>query len=197
MNLIKNNRDKKRALDILENAFIDSPGMTWMLRKCNKKNLRIFLSFFYHTVAIKDGAYLTSDRNGVVFFYQLQNKKTSISNLFRKLYVLLFIVGLKKGMLAAKYKKNIDKLRPKSGWFGWLVATDTKVSGNAAAYQIKQEMFRLADETQEPIYVETTNPRVMLLYKKSGYLEYANLKHPYQDLTIWFMKRENAIFNNT
>ena len=60
----------------------------------------------------------------------------------------------------------------------------------------EQEMFRLADETNEPIYVETTNPRVMLLYKKSGYVEYANLKHPYEDLTIWFMKRGAGIIKN-
>ena len=194
MNLIKTKNDKTRALDILENAFISSRGMTWMLRKSSKKSFRIFLSFFFHEAAAKNGAYLTSDRNGVVFFYQLQNQNRSILDFLRRLYIAIFIMGLKKGILAAKYKRLIDETRPKTGWFGWLVATDNKVSGNSAAYEIKQEMFRMADETNEPIYVETTVPRVMLLYKTSGYYEYSKIKHPYEDLTIWFMKRDPTRF---
>ena len=71
MNPIQNKQDKNRALDIMEKAFIGSTGMTWMLKRNNKNNLRIFLSFFFHEVSAKNGAWLTSDRNGVVFFYQL------------------------------------------------------------------------------------------------------------------------------
>ncbi len=190
MDIITNHKDKTRALDILEDAFIGSRGMTWMLRTCNKKNLRVFLSFFYHEVAVKNGAYLTSDKNGIVFFYQLQNQNWSVSNFFRKLYIAIFIMGIKNALKAGRYKKLIDSTRPKAGWFGWLVATDNKVPGNKAAYEIRQEMFRLADETNEPIFVETTIPRVMLLYKASGYYEYHSVKHPYEDLTIWFMRRD-------
>ena len=93
-------------------------------------------------------------------------------------------------------KKIVDNIRPNTGWFGWLVATDDTAVGNAAAYEIKNEMFRLADESNEPIYVETTVKRVMILYKASGYYEYAKINHPYEkDLTIWFMKRDPHTFN--
>ncbi len=196
MNPVQNKQDKKRALDIMVKAFIGSTGMTWMLKRNNKANLRIFLSFFFHEVSVKNGAWLTSDRNGVVFFYQLQNHKQSVLNIFRKLYVFVFIMGFTKGIKAMRCKTTVDKIRPKTGWFGWLVATDDTAIGNAAAYEIKNEMFRLADESNEPIYVETTVKRVMILYKASGYYEYAKIKHPYQaDLTIWFMKRDPHTFN--
>ena len=193
---IQNNQDKNRALDIMEKAFIGSTGMTWMLRRNNKSNLRIFLSFFFHEVSVKNGAWLTSDRNGVVFFYQLQNQKKSILNVFRKLYVFVFIMGFNKGAKAIHCKAIVDKIRPKTGWFGWLVATDDTAIGNAAAYEIKNEMFKMADESNESIYVETTVKRVMVLYKASGYYEYAKITHPYEkDLTIWFMKRDPHTFN--
>ena len=39
MFLITNKNDKNRALDILEDAFISSRGMTWMLKTENKKDL--------------------------------------------------------------------------------------------------------------------------------------------------------------
>ncbi len=196
MNPIQNNQDKNRALDIMEKAFAGSTGMTWMLRRNNKSNLRIFLSFFFYEASVKNGAWLTNDRNGVVLFYQLQNHKKSIFNLFRKLYVFIFIMGYNKGLKAIRCKKIVDKIRPQTGWFGWLVATDNAALGNGAAYEIKNEMFRLADEFNEPIYVETTVKRVMILYRASGYYEYAKIKHPYEeDLTIWFMKRDPHTFN--
>lgn len=196
MNPIQNKQDKNRALDIMEKAFIDSTGMTWMLKRNSKKHLRIFLSFFFHEVSVKNGAWLTGDRNGVVFFYQLQNHQQSMLNIFRKLYVFVCIMGFTKGVKAMRCKKIVDNIRPKTGWFGWLVATDNTAIGNAAAYEIKNEMFKLADESNEPIYVETTVKRVMVLYKVSGYYEYAKIKHPYkEDLTIWFMKRDPQTFN--
>jgi hypothetical protein len=194
MNQIQNNIDKKRAIDIMEKAFINSKGMTWMLKHKNGNNLRMFLSYFFHEAAIKKGAWLTTDKNGVVLFYNMQNNKQSIQNIFRKLYVLIFIMGFKNGLKAYRYKKIIDEIRPKTGWYGWLFATDNETIGVGAAYEIRRETFRIADETNEPIYVETTTPRAMILYRASGYYEYAKIKHPYEDMTVWFLKRDPHTF---
>ncbi len=188
---IKELEFKERALDVLEKAFYNSPGMLWMISPKNKKNnFRNFLSIFLEEAIVKNGAYLTSDRNGVLLFFQLQDKKLSFSLIYKKLYALFFIMGIKNGIRAIYYKNIIDAERPKSGWLGWLVATDSKVKGNLAAYEIKQFMFEQGDKTNQTVYVETTVPRVRLLYLATGYSEFKSLKHPYEDLTIWFMKRE-------
>lgn len=195
MDQIRNKTDKKRAIDIMEKAFINSQGMTWMLKQKNESSLRMFLSYFFHEAAIKDGAWLTTDKNGVVLFYHMKNNKQSIQNIFRKIYVLLAIMGVRNGVKAYRYKKIIDKVRPKDGWYGWLFATDhDETVGVNAAYEIRRETFRIADETNEPIYVETTTKRAMILYKASGYYEYAKINHPYEDLTVWFLKRDPHTF---
>ena len=84
MNLIKNKQDENRALDIMEKAFIGSTGMTWMLKRNSKANLRIFLSFFFHEVSVKNGAWLTSDRNGVVFFLPIAKPSAIDTEYFQK-----------------------------------------------------------------------------------------------------------------
>ena len=99
-------------------------------------------------------------------------------------------MGIKNGARVIRYKKMIDSIRPGSGWFGWLVATESGTIGCAAGYEMKNEMFRMADESNEPIYLETTTKRACMLYKALGYSEYAQLKHPYADINIWFLKRE-------
>ncbi len=196
MNLIQNDRDKDRALDILEEAFYHVPGVMWMITKTKnrRKYLRIFLSLCFQETSEKHGAYLTSDGNGVVFFYHLQNKPNWVLNFFRKLYLILRIIGIKRSVCILKTRKMIDAVRPKKGWYGWFLATEKGVIGNRAGYEIKRDMYRMADETNEPIYVETTIRRIMILYKKIGFQEYARRKHPYENLDIWFMKRDPHTF---
>lgn len=189
MQTIKTPFEKERALQILEKAFHQSPGIIWMIGEKQKK-IKSFLSMFLMEASVNNGAYLTSDNNGVVLFFQLQHQRSSLLLTLKKIYVLLFIMGLTRGLQAIKYKKMIDEIRPKQGWFGWLVATDSSVVGNAAAYEIKNFMFQSSDDSQEPVFVETTVPRVRTLYQIAGYIEYASMKHPWQNLDIWFFKRE-------
>jgi hypothetical protein len=187
---IQHTTDKKRALDILQKAYCQSQGLGWMIKKCDAKKMRIFISFFMHECMVKNGAWITGDKNGVLFFYHMSNRKKSFRNFFRKMYIIFFITGIKNGVRAMRLKKMIDTIRPKTGWLGFLVATDIDACDKAAAYEIKREMFEMARKTNETIYLETTVPRVRLLYKAAGYKEYYVMKHPYTDLTIWFMKRE-------
>ena len=196
MDLIKSNTDKSRALDILEQSFASTPGINWIIGKYrSKRTLRTFLSIFYHDASARNGAYLTKDRNGVVLFYQLQNRRKTLINSLRKIYVVLFLTGIKNGIKAIKYQRIVNNIRPEEGWIGLLSATDSAKTNSSAANEIKQEMFHLADSTNQPIYLETTIPRVMLLSKAAGYIEYNQIKHPYKDLTIWFLQRDPQKIN--
>lgn len=144
----------------------------------------------FHEAIYKKGAFITSDNNGAVLFFPIQQRTFSLKNALRTIYIVLFITGIRKGIQGLRYKKMVAEIRPKTGLLGLLVATDQSVLGNAAAFEIKQEMFRIADENEECIYVETTVPRVRLLYKAAGYIEYAEKQHPYTDLKIWFFRRD-------
>lgn len=191
MENIQLDTQQNRAFQILKNAFSTSPGMNWMLRdQSSESGKQRIIEVMFHEALSKKGAYITSDGNGVLLFFQVQNKKFVPRNFFRTLYILNFVTGIKNGIRALRYQKMVAQTRPKKGWLGLLVATDQSVQGNAAAYEIKQEMFRIADETNECIYLETTVPRVRILYTAAGYIEYAQKQHPYADLMIWFFRRD-------
>lgn len=183
--------EKERVFEILESSFIKSPGMNWMIRRQeSQKSFKSLIEFLYHEVKMKQGIYITSDKNGVVFFYPLGKNRFSLMNTFRTIHLLIFVTGIRKGLQARHYRKKVTSIRPQRGYVGFLVATDNTVIGNNAAYEIKNEMFRIADESNSPIYLETTSPRVRLLYKRAGYKEYFELKHPFAHLTVWFFSKE-------
>src|SRR5687767_4435236 len=195
MDQIITQTDKIRALDILTEAFLRVPGITWIIKntKNQKQQLRLFLTSCFAETAEKEGAFITSDKNGVVFFYNLQKKPNPLLTFFRMLYLMIKVIGIRQSFRALKTRRLMDKVRPKKGWYGWFLATEKGVSGNRAGYEIKRDMFRIADAQHETIYVETTDNRTMLLYRRIGFSVYAVRQHPYQDLNIWFMKREPNI----
>jgi hypothetical protein len=80
----------------------------------------------------------------------------------------------------------IDATRPKNSMVGFLVATDRKIKTNNAIYEIHNEMLAIAKKQGKQIVLETSKPRVRRLYSFAGYEQYAEVKHPFSDLTIWF-----------
>lgn len=184
--------DRARALDILEKAFYNVPGITWMIRNKNKskEHLRILLSVCLEEAILKKGAYLTSDKNGVIFLYNLRLHPMSIIILLKKLYLFIRIIGLSHGIRVLRSRRLINAMRPKCGWYGWFIATDRDARKWATALEIKNEVFRLSNNTNEPVFAETTLQRIANLYEKIGFKVYAKMKHPYEDMDIWFMRRD-------
>lgn len=190
MELVKNKNQQRRTFEILKESFQSSAGMSWMVKNtgCSKSKARI-IDLLLQEAKLKKGLYITSDGNGTLLLFQVKQRVFSVILCAKKLYTLLFITGLKKGIQAIRYQKFVAKVRPKNGLLGLLIATDQNARDCSAAFEIKQEMFRLADELNEKIYAETTIPRVRILYKLAGFEEYAEIQHPYAQLKIWFFKR--------
>lgn len=190
MILIEDKKDKKRAMEIFVSAFIDAPGIMWVLKRKSNAARIITINILFHEGLVKKGAYITNDKNGALLFYSTDDGRLSFINTLRKLYLILFYSSIVNAYRLIKYRKIISATRPKGALVGFLVATDQNVVGNEAAYEIKREMFEMSKNLGKDICLETSIPRVRKLYQISGYKEYASIKHPYEDLTIWFFRKE-------
>jgi hypothetical protein len=191
MKVVQTREDEERAIEILEDAFVESLGVYWMVKNpARLKQRKWIIHLLFFESQAKKGAYITDDRNGVLLFFQVSQKAASLRLFFLKLYVLFFITGMRNGVRALRYQKRVAEVRTENGWIGLLVATDKGLRTSKTAFEIKHKMFHTSDESNLPIFIETTVPRVRQLYQSSGYVEYAEMKHPYTDLTVWFFKRE-------
>ena len=189
MYLIYSEEDKKRALEIFNNAFIDSLGIMWVLKRKTFNSKKLTIKVLVHEGIDKKGAYITDDKNGALLFFDNNDTRTSLNNIIRKIWLIINYAGFVNAYRLIKYRELISATRPKGALVGFLVATDQKVIGNGAAFEIKNQMFEIAKNLKKTICLETSIPRVRRLYKFSGYTEYAEINHPYEDLTIWFFKR--------
>lgn len=189
MGLITNKQETLIAIDILAKAYANAPNINWMFTQSHT-NLEYFFNALIKDVIEKKGAYLTPNNRGVLLFYNLKTKHFSLRSICRKIYLILFITGIKKSIQIIRLQKSMRKQRPKTGMYGAALAIMNDEYKWQTRIELKKEMLLICKSSNLPVYAETTNRRIVLLYESLGFSTYFEMKHPYADLKIYFMKMD-------
>lgn len=189
MRLITNRQESLIAIDILVETYANAPNINWMFTQSHR-NLEYFFYVLIEDAIEKKGAYLTSNNRGVLLFYNLKTKHFSLNSIYRKAYLIFFIMGIKKSIQVIRLNKLKRKYRPKTGFYGAVLAIKNDKFQWETRFELKKEIFILFKTLNLPVYAETTNRRIYLLYKKLGFSKYYEMNHPYADLNIYFMKMD-------
>lgn len=187
MHLITSEQETLIAIDILVETYADAPNIKWMFNQ-NHSNLTYFFRVLIEDAITRKGAYLSSNNNGVLFFYDLQTKNFSFKSFYLKMHLAFFIIGIKKTAQIIRLNNLKKKYRPQNGYYGSILAVKSNDLQWETNFELKKEFSKVFKQFNQPAYLETTNRRIYLLYKKLGFSEYYKTDHPYADLTIYFMK---------
>jgi len=192
MKLFNDSTTRLIALDILTKVYANAPNITWVL-KPGERNLRFFFAFLIDDVIQKKGAYITDNKKGVLFLYNLENRNISLKAFLNKFMLTFFILGIKKSIQLI-HLQNIQKsIRPKVGLYAMALAIENEQHKYPTGLEIKRDLFTIQELNNLPVYAETTNPRYVRLYEAIGFIVYKQIPHPYTNLNIWFLKLERKI----
>jgi hypothetical protein len=188
MHLIISATDKQKAIEILAEEYLNANNVTWMFRKKTKRNVRMLFKILFNEAKAKKGAFITESSSGVLFLYRQDIQKQAFANFFLKLYVLLFVAGISRGLKALKWQKTVNSIRPKEGMLGIAFAISNDENKMKTSFEIKREIKVISTESKLTIYAETTVPRIKILYESIGFEVYHEMEHEFADLRVWFLK---------
>jgi hypothetical protein len=189
MRLITGKAEASIAVDVLVEAYANAPNISWMFTQSNS-NLQYFFHVLINDAIDKKGAYLTSNDYGVLVFHNMETKHFSVSSILRKAYLVFFIMGLQKSIQLIRLNRLKRRYRPKEGCYGSLFAIRNNQFRRETGYEFKKEFPDIFKNLNQPIYAETTNERTCRLYQRLGFIRFHEIKHPYADLTIYFLKKD-------
>lgn len=189
MKSIESTQAAKVAVNILVNAYADAKNITWFLAP-DRRKFQFFFSFLVDEAVAKNGAYLTSNERGVLLLYDLKSRHNFLPFLFRKLFLIFFILGLKKAIQLMQVQQLQKSLRPENGLYAMALAMQDDNDKWQTIFELKREFNALYETFNKPVYAETTNPKYAKIYESLGFVTYHQIEHPYTDLKIWFMKME-------
>jgi hypothetical protein len=189
MKLITSKEDTTIAIEVLVQTYVNAPNISWMFAQ-TEINLRYFFGMLVKEAVEKRSAYLTSDQCGLLILEDMHARHFSFSTILRKLHLILFVLGVKHSFQIIRLNHIKKKIRPQKGFYGSMLVIKNHEFQWKTIFELKKEFTDMARNLGQPIYLETTNPRIFSLYKKLGFSPYYQMQHPYANINIYFMKME-------
>lgn len=189
--------EDKRIINNLAKAFQDNARMRVLLGKQRDdflKRITQVISYSYFMVKKIGGLFISKDQNTYLLYYTKSQLYFSIKDYFNYFFLAFRIVGLKrlrKVYLREKKIKNtrqkeIKKQRDKDYLYVWFMAQKKEHQGVKGLMEAKTFIFDQSLKHRLPIYLETTEKRLVPLYEKMGFKFYDILKEEDTKLLMWF-----------
>ncbi len=138
----------------------------------------------------KDALLVSKDGNGVAIIFRTSKQETSFwKDIWGELGLVFRVTGLRKAWSLLKNQRYIKSQRPDQGeylycWF-WGIDKDARGSDTSTAKEMKDEFFKLAKETQLPLFAETQMRRNCIVYQRYGFEVFHTWKRPDGETTYF------------
>lgn len=188
--------DKNYVVEIIEKSMCHLPGVKWVIGDHPVKGSRRMhnlAEYIFEVAYRRSGIILSKDRNGVAILCRSNATLNWWQELLLKIKFVTLCCGLGR---VAEMKERDDYIRSqrpvnREFLYFWVfsVLPGARKFG-AAASELKDEILRISDELNMPVYLETSLPQNKRVYERYGFTVYHEWNVKKRGFTLWFMKRE-------
>lgn len=163
----------KRAADVLTLSFQDDPIFRYIFKTSEKYRQAapwMFSTWVRWTLLYGKG-WMTDDGSALVLMRSPGKAGMSFQSM---IHAGMLMTPLKLGIAAFKRfyfeivvmldKKHARIMGNKPHWYGWMIGVDPSEQHKGIGMQLMNHCFKLADEMELPIYLETSVERNVSLY---------------------------------
>jgi len=186
----------EQIIDHISEAFEDNDRMKALIGKEGniKKYIRSVISFSYHVVKKNEGIFSSKNESTYLLYYRQNEHYFSFRNLMDYLYLAFFVVGFRRIPSVIKREKQIKKTRQlqiqKSGdndfLYVWFLAQKKDHNGLMGLVEAKNFILQKGKELNLPIYMETTDERLLKMYQRAGFEFYNSITDDISGMKVWF-----------
>lgn len=186
--------DKDKVVKIIAESFDTNPSVNRVIKNDHKRKERIkaLAGYSFKTALSRDGAYFSSDEQGVALCYQYNIKKEGLSDYWNQFLLVFRVIGFSRVMSIMKRDAFLKSQRPKNGnyLYFWFLGITDKGKGGIAIRELKEAVFSESKKKQLPIYLETSVPKNKRVYERYEFITYNEWKDPETGDVIWLMRRD-------
>ena len=186
--------DKDIILDIVAKAFSESHRLLAIMKKGKaEKRLRVMASYAYDLISKFNGIYLSEDKTTVIFYYTKKQYKRDLIDYYRYLKMYLICIRPEKTFSTLRRESYVKSLRPNipDYIYVWVLGSDPNRTSIRGLADIRDHLFKVSDEKNLPILLETTVKKVLKLYQYVGFEIYNEIFDETINMPVWFLKRGN------
>ncbi len=182
----------KPCLELLAQAFLNNPSVNSVVKNDRKRPQRIreLARYSIKTSFARKGAFISSGRNGIALCYPIQAKKEGIIDFWNQAVLLVKAIGISRFRQVLQREAYIKSRRPQGNYlYFWFFGVTPGQHGSGDAVELKNHIFRWADNEQLPICLETSVEKNKRVYERYGFQVYHTWTSGQHDYTLYFMQR--------
>lgn len=187
----------RNIIRILSKAFLGNERMRVLIgqkKKSFHKCIQVIISFCYFMVKKWNGIFITEDQNTYLLFYRKNEYRFSTHNFLHYLYMAFFVIGIRRVAGIFNREKKVKKIRQqqvqknndKDYLYVWFLANKNNFLGMNGLVEVKKFLQKKSTELNLPVYIETTDERLLNIYQRAGFAFYDKIFDEAAGLTIWF-----------
>jgi ribosomal protein S18 acetylase RimI-like enzyme len=184
-----NGIDRKSAVDILADSFIDNRSVNYVVRQDSRKKERIRgLMEYSFDICNAFGEVWISDDGKACALILLPDKKTfSIRALLWDVELAISVIGLRKVRAVMEREHRIKSFHPKEPiCYLWFIGVNPSQQHKGIGSAFIQEVIEECERKKRPIYLETSVLRNLPWYQKFGFEIFQTLELSY---TLYLLRR--------
>lgn len=185
--------DKDRVVKIICESFDSNPHVNLIIKNDKKRPQRMaaMAEYAFKIGMRRNGVHLTDDGHGLAIIFNYNKVKTNLYEYYLQLLLIFKSFTVSRALLVNSVENLIKKNRASDVEFLylWFFGVANEALGTSDGRDLMKFIFKMSSEQKLPIYLETSQKRNNLIYKRFGFEDYNILKTGYSDLTMWYMKR--------
>lgn len=179
-----------KVIRILTESFQTNPSALWVIKQDNKvqERMKALIEYAVKTGIQNEGVFLSDDESAAAICFK-EPAKSSLSSYWDQLQLIRKAIGLSRVSQVLKREGYLKKHRPKEQHLNfWFLGVDPARKGGNGVHDLRRCIFKLSEEQNLPILIETSVERNKQVYERFGFHVYYTWR-PSADYTLWFMKR--------
>lgn len=197
--LFRMNSEDKKAINTLCAAFHDNGRMHALIGKKRNdfsKGIKAVISYCYFMVKKIGGTFRSKDQSTFLLFYRKSEHYFSFRDWLQYFYLAFFVIGvnrlgrvLKREKLIRKTRAlQIEKYQDQDFLYVWFLAQKKEYKGLDGLMEAKGYITSKGKKLNLPIYMETTEERLVPIYERFGFEFYDYKEDDSIDLKVWFAR---------
>jgi len=195
-------KDRKLIQSISE-AFNSNARMRVISKKRGdalKRDILAIVAYAYMAVKKLGGVIRSQKGNSFLLYYQESGFYLSFADKLRYLCVALLVVGIDRVKGAYQREQSVKKVRKRGVarfqdtdfLYIWFLAQDKSQKDIRGLLEVKQKIIERSRKLQLPIYMETTEERLVNIYQHIGFKFYHCLEEEGSNFKLWFGRYQPA-----
>lgn len=188
--------EDRKILRKLCEAFQNNKRMKALLKHRSftfQHGLNALIAYCYFMVKKLNGIFISSNRATYLLYYKKSRLYSNLLDHLHYLYLALFVIGIRYLPREYRREKFIRKVRQEAiqrhgdhdYWYVWFLAQDKNEKSIKGLIEVKHHIEDLIHESKLPMYMETTEEKLLPMYQRVGFQFYA-YEEQSAGMKIWF-----------